>query len=59
MMFGFFKRLVCLHPEFTKWHIVKRSLFTPMFGQTFDEQQQRECTTCGYIQRANIQEVKQ
>lgn len=56
-MFAWFKRFTCLHPEFTKWHVAMRSLYTPLFGQTFDEVQQRECTTCGHIQRRKIEEL--
>lgn len=57
-MFGFLRRWACLHRRFTYWHIVNRKLWTPMFGGTIDEVQQRECVDCGYIQRAECKVKK-
>ena len=55
---AWFRRFTCLHREFSKWHVVPRFLYTPMFGATRDEVQQRECLACGHVQRRKIEETK-
>jgi hypothetical protein len=55
-MMAWFRRFSCLHPDFTRWHIAIEELYSSAFGTTRAEVQQRECITCGHIQRRKIKD---